>query len=378
MFVHIFSYRLKCLLRDKVTIFWTMLFPLLLATFFQLAFSNLTTGEKFKPVTIIVVDNAAWQKNNTFKRILEDVSTGKDRLFNFTVASEEEANRLLLDNKISGYIVADEPIRLVINKSGINQSIIKSFIDSYMQNYSTFERIVNEDPSKHKQLVDTAAIRQTFIHETDFPGGEPNYIVNYFYTLIAMTCFYGGFMGMREINDIQANISPAAARVNVAPIHKLKAFLSSSAASLLVQYSEMLILFAYLKFILNVGFGNRIGLIFLTTFIGSIAGLSFGAFISALFKKSEGAKTGILILSTMVCSFLAGMMQLSIKYIISQKAPLLSWINPLNLLTDAFYCLYYYDTLSRYMLNMTILLAFILLFCSVTYFIIRRRKYASL
>jgi ABC-2 type transport system permease protein len=140
----------------------------------------------------------------------------------------------------------------------------------------------------------------------------------------------------------------------------------------------MLILLAYLKFILNVGFGNRIGLIFLTTFIGSIAGLSFGAFISALFKKSEGAKTGILILSTMVCSFLAGMMQLSIKYIISQKAPLLSWINPLNLLTDAFYCLYYYDTLSRYMLNMTILLAFILLFCSVTYFIIRRRKYASL
>jgi ABC-2 type transport system permease protein len=29
MFAHIFIYRLKCLLRDKETIFWTLLFPLL-------------------------------------------------------------------------------------------------------------------------------------------------------------------------------------------------------------------------------------------------------------------------------------------------------------------------------------------------------------
>ena len=79
MFVHIFSYRLKCLLRDKVTIFWTMLFPLLLATFFQLAFSNLTTGEKFKPVTIIAVDNAAWQKtipSDGFLRMYQPEKTG--------------------------------------------------------------------------------------------------------------------------------------------------------------------------------------------------------------------------------------------------------------------------------------------------------------
>ncbi len=378
MFVHIFKYRLKCLLGDKINLFWTLLFPLLLATFFQLAFSNLTTGEKLQTIYIAVADNQAWQENENFRQVMDGVSTGEDSLFNLTVVSAEEAEKLLNDKKIYGYIVTGEPIQLVVNNSGMYQSIIQSFLDNYMQNTDAFYTIMAKDPTKLQQLVDSLGDRQTYIRENRLPGGEPNYVVNYFYSLIAMACFYGGFMGMREISDIQANISAIAARVNVAPVHKMKAFVYSSSASLLVQLSEMLVLLGYMIFILGVDFGGRTGFILLTTFVGSITGLTFGAFISALVKKSEGAKVGILISVSMFCSFLAGMMQQSIKYIVSQKAPILSWINPLNLLTDAFYRLYYYDTMARYALNMLVLVGFILIFGLVTYFIIRRRKYASL
>lgn len=378
MFAHIFSYRLRCLMRDKMNIFWAMVFPLLLATFFHLAFSNLTTGEKYQPVNIAVVDNENLNKNESFRQVLESVSTGEDRLFNMQAVSVDEAENLLENNKISGYIIADDQIKLVVNNQGMKQSIIKAFIDNYMQNYSAFGRILSEHPEKMKQLTNDIGNRQTYVRETAFPGGEPDYVVNFFYSLIAMACFYGGFMGMREINDIQANISPVAARVNVAPVSKLKAFLSSSAASLLIQYCEMLILLGYMTFILGVGFGNRTGYILLTTLIGSITGLSFGAFISVLVKKSEGIKIAIIIVTTMVCSFLAGMMQQSVKYTVRLKAPLLSWVNPLNLITDSFYCLYYFDTLSRYTLNIVLTIAFSLLFCTTIYFILRRRKYASL
>lgn len=355
-----------------------MLFPLLLATFFQLAFSNLTTGEKFTVINIAVVDNTAWQENESFQQAMDEVSTGEDRLFNLTMVSADEADNLLMDNRISGYIFAEEPIQLVVSKSGMNQSIIKSFIDNYMQSSATYKSIITEDPSKAAQLADSLSDHRTYVQQTKLPGGEPNYVVNYFYSLIAMACFYGGFMGMREISDIQANISPIAARVNVAPVHKLKTFVFSSAASLFILFSEMLILLGYITLVLKVDFGGRIGYILLTTFIGSITGLTFGSFVSVLVKKSTGAKVGILISVTMVCSMLAGMMQQNIKYFISQKVPLLSWINPVNLLTDAFYCLYYYDTTSRYFLNITFLLGFILFFGSVTYIIIRRRKYASI
>ena len=66
--------------------------------------------------------------------------------------------------------------------------------------------------------------RQQYITEVSGTSAEPDNILNYFYTLIAMACFYGGFLGMREITDIQADISALAARVNAAPVHKLKPF----------------------------------------------------------------------------------------------------------------------------------------------------------
>ncbi|MDD2556643.1 MAG: ABC transporter permease, partial [Syntrophaceticus sp.] len=178
--------------------------------------------------------------------------------------------------------------------------------------------------------------------------------------------------------DIQADISPLAARINVAPVHKLKTIISSMSASLLIHLTEMLLLLIFLRFVLQVDFGSKIGFVILTTVIGSIAGVTFGALISALVKKSEGIKVAILIGVTMFGSFLAGMMYQNMKYIVAQKIPVLSYLNPVNLLTDAFYCLYYYDTFSRYALNMGILSIFIVIFCVGTYSIIRRRKYASL
>lgn len=175
-----------------------------------------------------------------------------------------------------------------------------------------------------------------------------------------------------------ADISNVAARVNAAPVHKIKAFLSSAAASVLIQTAEILVLLCYLVFVLKLDFGNKTGFVLLTAFIGVNLGFSFGAFISAVVKKSEGVKVAAIVGVTMICCFFAGMMQHEIKYIVSQKAPIFSYINPLNLLTDSLYSLYYYDTFSRYFKNIILLTVFIAVFCSGTYLIIRRRKYASI
>jgi len=378
MFVHIFTYRLKCLMRDWETILWTMVFPLVLATFFYMAFSNLYTNEIFNPVNIAVVNDEQYVKDKNFRAALEEVSTGDERLFNLSETTIDEANELLNKNHISGYIIVETPIKLVVNNSGLNQSIIKSFIDNYMNTSSAIETILSIEPEQIQKIIDDIGNRETYISEKKGAGGKPNTILLYFYTLIAMTCFYGGFFGMREINDIQADISNVAARVNAAPVHKIKAFLSSAAASVLIQMAEILILLSYLIFVLKLDFGNKTGFVLLTAFIGIITGFSYGAFISAVIKKSEGIKTAAIIGVTMVCCLFAGMMQHEIKYIISRKAPVLSYINPLNLLADSFYSLYYYDTFSRYYINISLLSVFIVIFCCGTYLFIRRRKYASI
>lgn len=355
-----------------------MLFPLLLAVFFNMAFSNLNSGESFKAIDIAVVENKQYPDEQYFMSALDEVSNGDDRLFNLTVASMDKADQLLKDNSIDGYIIVENPVRLVVNKSGMEQNIIKSFLDNYMHTASTIGSILRERPEKQQEVLNELGDRKQYVREVSGTNAEPNNVLNFFYSLIAMACFYGGFFGMREITDIQADISPLAARINTAPVHKLKTFLISMSASLLIHIAEILLLLLFLQFAIGIDFGPKAGYILLTAIAGSIAGVTFGAFISALVKKSEGIKVGILIGVSMTGSFLAGMMYQNMKYIISQKIPVLSYLNPINLLTDAFYCLYYYDTFERFFLNIGILLIFIVLFCLGTYLIIRRRKYASL
>ncbi|HHV99607.1 MAG TPA: ABC transporter permease [Clostridiaceae bacterium] len=378
MFAHIFVNRLKCLLRDRETIFWTMMFPLLLAVFFNLALSNLNNGEIFKAIDIAVVDDNNYQYDQYFKVALDEASKGDDRLFNLTVTSKDNAEKLLNENKIAGYIVVEEPIKLVVNKSGMNQAIIKSFIDNYMQTVSSINSILLKNPAAQQELISSLSERQQYVKEVSGTNAEPNNILNYFYSLIAMACIYGCFFGMREVTDIQADISPLAARVNISPVHKLKAFIYSICASLVIHLFEIFILLMFLRFVLYVDFGPKTGYVLLTAFLGSVMGISFGAFVSAIVKKSENIKIAVLIGVSMTGSFLAGMMYQNMKYTIAQNAPVLSYLNPVNLLTDAFYSLYYYDTFSRYALNMGFLCIFIVIFSLGTYLIIRRRKYASL
>lgn len=378
MFTHIFINRLKCLLHDRETIFWTMIFPLILAVFFNMALSNVNSWEIFKAIDVAVVDDTNYRNNEYFKAALNEASKGADRLFNLTVTSKDKADQLLNENAIVGYIVVEEPIKLVVNKSGIDQSIIKSFIDSYMQTVSSINSILLENPAAQKELISSLADRHQYVKEVSGTNAEPNNVLLYFYTLIAMTCMFGCYFGMREVTDIQADISPVAARVNIAPVHKLKTFIYNTCASLLIHLFEIFVLLIFLRFVLNVDFGPKTGYVVLTSVLGSITGISFGAFISAIVKKSEGIKVAILIGVSMIGCFLAGMMYQNMKYIIAQNVPVLSYLNPVNLLTDAFYSLYCYDTFSRYALNMGCLCIFIVIFCLGTYLIIRRRKYASL
>lgn len=380
MFSHLFFTRMKCLLRNKELMFWTLVFPLLLSTFFNMTFSNLNSAETFKPIAIAVVNDAGYKQDASFQQILAAVSNGDSRIFNLReVSTREEAEQLLASEEIEGYFSIAESLALTVKKSGLNQSIMKSFADQYQQTASAVGQILAANPQALQNgLLENLGLSRGYVTEVAAGTAAPNNVLNYFYSMIAMACFYGSFFGLQEVTDIQADLSPRAARINMSPVHKLKAFVAGLSAALVIQFAEILILLAYLAFFVHVDFGPRVGYVLLTTFMGCILGLSFGALISAAVKKGEGLKTAILISVTMVGSFLSGMMMLNMKYIIHQKAPVLSYLNPVNLLTDAFYSLYYYDTLSRYLLNLGLMGVFAAVFCLGTYSIIRRRKYASL
>ena len=79
---------------------------------------------------------------------MDEVSDKKrdDVVFNTQYVSKNKAEKLLEDNKVEGYIFFDDDINIVVNKSGLNQTIIKSFVDEYKEKVSTIKRIIKERP----------------------------------------------------------------------------------------------------------------------------------------------------------------------------------------------------------------------------------------
>jgi len=360
--------------------FWTLLFPIILATLFNLSLRNITSSENFSAVKIAIVNDKNYN-NKEFAEVIKSVSEEESDvpLFKVEYTSKDKAQNLLDDNNIEGYIYFDKDINIVVNKSGMNQTIIKSFVDEYKQTSSTIKTIMEKNPQAIQQgELNNIFERTNYIKDVAISKTSPNVIVNYFYTLIAMTCLYGGFLGLKEIRYIQANQSPQGARISIAPTHKLKLFMASMVAATTVQLFDIAVLMAYICLVLKIDFSNQLGYIFLTCITGVITGVTFGTCIGTILKKREGIKIGILIGSTMTMSFLAGMMYDKMKYIVNSKMPILSYINPLNLIADSFYSLYYYDTTTKFFINIGILCVLSIVFSTVTYLVLRRQKYASL
>jgi ABC-2 type transport system permease protein len=355
--------------------FWTMIFPILLASFLYMSLGRLGAQETFQTIDTAVVDSGG---DEAFLSLVQSLSEGEERLFNLHLTTKEEALALLSAGKVQGIIETGEKMTLTINESGIEQSILKTFVDNYAQTVSAVNRIAAQKPESLKMLPIFLAGDTVFLEDRPISRAEPDNLLIVFFSLLAMTCLFGGFLGMTEINAIQANLSGQAARMNFAPIHKLKLLLSGLAAALVVQFTKVLFFIAYLAFVLGIDFGTRTGLVLVTLLLCTLLGISFGAFITSLVKGGEGLKTGILLTVSIAGAHLSGMSYAALKYIIETAAPPLAFINPASLMTNAFYALYYFDTYGRFIESVAGMVIFTVVFAGATYFVIRRRKYVCL
>ena len=382
MFITGFVTRIKCAFRDKEMIFWTLLFPVMLATLFYFCFSNLDSADAFSPVKTAVVADQDYRQAAGCQAALEEVSKeGEDRLLQLTrVETREEADRLLEDGRVEGYLTIEAGApKLTVRDDGLNQTILKSFLDQYLQISATAAHILERNPQAAQQgLLTDLMEQQEFTREISLSNAKPSHQLPYFYALIAMVCLYGSFQGLTSAFYLQANLSALGARRSMAPRKKLAMITADMLGSLAVHLLTMLVLLCYLLLVLRLDFGNQIGYLLLTVLVGSIVGVSLGALVGAALRIKVEAKTAILITLSLACCFLAGLMVEGISYAIQQNAPAAAWLNPAARISDAFYCLYYYDNHTRYFMDLGVLCAMAAIFGLGAMACLRRRKYESI
>lgn len=398
MFIHNFKYSLKTLFRNKMLIFWTFAFPIILGTMFNLAFSNIANSEKFDIIDIAIVKNDDFENNEAYKTVFEQLSdkSDKDQMFNTKYVSEDEAKKLLENDEIVGYMKLDgDAPKVTFVKNGTNQTIFKYVVEEVAQKSNMISNLVENEMKNNVKIeaenisenqIDTEEIikkayeiaQKDDVKLKNISNKNLDYMMIEFYTLIAMTCLYGGILGMVAVNQNLANMTNQGKRVSVSPIKKAKLLISSLLAGYIAQLVGLTLLFIYTVFVLKVDYGNNVGLIILLSMVGSFAGLSMGVAVASVIKASDNAKSGILISITMLGCFFSGMMGVTMKYVIDKNVPIINKLNPANMITDGFYSLYYYDTLDRYYFNIISLLIFAFILIVISFFSLRRQKYDSI
>lgn len=368
MVQHIFKYRVKTMLGNKMSLFWMSFFPIILSLLFFFAFSGLQDVKLERyPVAVVDIDAAMIS------------SMESSELFKIkAVDSMEEADKLLKDGEVSGIISKDDTqtYLLTVTNTGLKSSIAKFFMDSYISINACISDAYSKDMVTLEQLA-SLDLSKSYTEQSNVNDNLDTNVV-YFYSLIGMTAIMGGTLAIGDVAMYQANQSHYAARIVSAPIKKSKAFSVSIMASVFFHFMTLLITLAFLIFILGIDFGSRLPEIILLCFVACFTGMMLGAFVCSLIKKKEGVKIAVILSYTLFGSFLSGMMSLDIKYIVSQSFPWLQYINPTNLVTDALYALYYYPDSQRYLLNLGLLLAFGIAAMIGTSIKLRRQQYASI
>lgn len=374
--LQIIKYRMKCKLRNRTMIFWSLAFPLILTTLFGTVLTSAFHTQTFETIKIAIVNNAYYQQDNVLQETLKQSKNGKQIFFNVRTVDEEEAKTMLKNKDITAYIVDGEQIQVNVTANGLNQTITQMFFDEYMQHSTMIKTMISDGLSM-------ADIQQAFSKTTSYikenTSKDNNAYSVSFYTILAMNALMGGHWAILSMYEFQANLSSKAQRIGVAPTHQAINLLLDMILNVIIQTSFLIIILAYMTMVINVSFGSSLLPVFLLLVVGSIAGIGFGMIIGNLGRKlSRNAKEGLLSASTMICSVFAGMMSLDIKYIIQVYVPILGYINPVNMITDGLYAIYFYGTGNRFYQNLIYLIVFIVLCYGISYFSIRKKSYDSL
>lgn len=377
MFIRDFLYTIKILMRAKVSLFWTLVFPILLATFMYMAFGNIyEQDEMFSNIKVAVVTED--ESANGLNYMLDALSDGDDALLSVTRMSESDAEKLLADEEVEGIIYTDD-VKLTVAESSVNASILETVLSEYKQ-YEHALMDIYKDGTEPKgdmsNLVEKLSEQRSYYTEKSSTEGSQNVYNNYFYAIFAMSCLFASLSSIEMMSNLQANVSATGKRKNVSPQRKMTFVLAEFAALLLIHFVVEVISFIYMSCI-GVDFGGRVWEILLTLFVGCFIGLAIGVIVGAISKLAEGTKIGIVIGISMVMSILSDLCINGVKYEIQQHVPIINKLNPAALISDSFYALNVYSDHQVFTENIVIMTIEAVVLIAVGILMVRRNRYAS-
>ena len=276
--------------------FWTLLYPILMAGLFFTIFSAVGNSDTGKIEIGIEKDNPVYYPLKF---------TG---MFDTKIIDETSANEMLRTKKIKAFVEADQSLRL--SEDGLSQTITKTVLDQIKQikalniPMKSFEYGKNYVESKNEKMSLSIIL---------------------FYSLLAMVSIYTMFGSIEIAVKIQGNISKIGARICTTPIKRFYSYLAG------------IIYISFVLFVLKIPFITDFTITLLLLIYANFFGAALGLFIGSTSIGDIRSKNMICVFTSLFLAFLSGMMGPEVKISLEKAIPILGTINPIAIFTTNLY-----------------------------------------
>lgn len=240
----------------------------------------------------------------------------------------------------------------------VNRAILESVATSYLQRVALIEDLSAHDPAA---LSDPIALEDALglgvsVREVSLTHAQPDSMVRFYYALLGMASIFAAQLAGESVWRLQPTSSAAGARRAVSGTSRMRLLIPTIGACWAVSTTFLVIAFGYICLTAHIDFSGREGLCLVGIAAASLLSCGIGALVGALpGRMGSDSRRGILTALTCLLSLFAGLYgepTMELADTVAHVFPAATWLNPVCLIRDLFYTVYYYDTLIPFALRL--------------------------
>lgn len=240
----------------------------------------------------------------------------------------------------------------------VNRAILESVVTSYLQSEALIEELATHDPValSDPTTIENALGLSVSVREVSLTHAQPDSMVRFYYALLGMASIFAAQLAEESVWHLQPTSSAAGARRAVSGTSRMRLLIPTIGACWAVSTTFLAIAFGYICLTAHINFSGREGLCLAGIAASSLLSCGIGALVGALpGRMGSDSRRGILTALTCLLSLFAGLYgepTMELADTIAQALPAATWLNPVCLIRDLFYTVYYYDTLVPFSLRL--------------------------
>ena len=240
----------------------------------------------------------------------------------------------------------------------VNRAILESVATSYLQSEALIEELATHDPValSDPTTIENALGLSVSVREVSLTHAQPDSMVRFYYALLGMASIFAAQLAGESVWHLQPTSSAAGARRAVSGTSRMRLLIPTIGACWAISTTFLAIAFGYICLTAHIDFSGREGLCLVGIAASSLLSCGIGALVGALpGRMGSDSRRGILTALTCLLSLFAGLYgepTMELADTVAHVFPAATWLNPVCLIRDLFYTVYYYDTLIPFALRL--------------------------